>query len=734
MASNDFGFEEEKEDNFGFELEQTEQKLPEVSQLEALGSGLAEGGTLGFSDELSAALGAGSEALAGLTGEPGFEPHPGESPLDQLKRTYEQYRNEERQAQKAAIEQFPGTTIAGNLMGGLALPVGTLGGAAKGAPLLSKMGKGALTGGAMGATMGLGMSESETVPEMTEDVLSGGELGMFVGGLAPAISTVASKTASGIRGSKPVQDLLESYSRGKAGQVLTGDTGREQAAQAVGKFSQETQEALKDRLNLFGKAKEKILKRSPDSVNIDKSVDSYKKMIDMAESQTSNPASRSEYDKLRKVLDLRTKGKKTTEQILEEAPDIHPEIKKLIDKRDTIATKSLQNEKYRQGYNQMLKKRALAEDRGIRFDDDIQFYTNDDGKGIFNLTGRDANNKVIRVNQVIDESPIPVSYKSGPKALAEDIGEAVPGTTGNVSNVETFTGVDGNDYATFVDRSSGKLYTKKLSELTPKEKSVSTFIGGKSDLSAQELDNLRKDLQQFTGRGDQAFQDPRAQKIALNMVNDLGETIQEISPGYQRANQGYSNVKNIIKDMGLDGIQSVDDVMRAITGDINKVLSENPSGYTEKFILDRFKEKLRQSDPDLAIKIIPELEEVVRRTELAQQRATPGLVVGKTVTARTGAEGIPTVMGNIAGRAVGEVKKDISKATPETIKRFAKMSSEKLQQISQKYSTSDRPALQNLSNILNNMASKDERLRNSILFGLLQNPVYRQVLSEESGE
>ena len=154
------------------------QHAPEVSMLESGARGLAQGATFGFADEITGAL---------------------ESAITD--KTYEQARNESRQAYQDAQKANPWTYGAGELGGAVGtafIPgLGVLN-AAKEATLATKIGLGAAQGG----LSGLGMSDSHTVGGMAKDAVVGGALGaaapVALAGLGKAAGYVGENFNSGI--------------------------------------------------------------------------------------------------------------------------------------------------------------------------------------------------------------------------------------------------------------------------------------------------------------------------------------------------------------------------------------------------------------------------------------------------------------------------------------------------------------------------------------------------------
>lgn len=173
---------------------EVEPELPDVSLAESALRGGAQGLTLGFADEIAGGL---------------------ESAIDPNK-TYEQARDESRQAYKMAEQANPGTYLTGDIAGSIlpALIPGAAG-VSIGKATLGLAGRGAASGVARmagqaalaGAVEGLGRSEGERVSDIAKDVAMGGITGGVVGGALGGLGRAAKKGA----------DLLPSTSKLKQG-------------------------------------------------------------------------------------------------------------------------------------------------------------------------------------------------------------------------------------------------------------------------------------------------------------------------------------------------------------------------------------------------------------------------------------------------------------------------------------------------------------------------------------
>lgn len=178
------------EEDLGFE---ESSKAPSVSKLESGLRGLAQGGTMGFADELTGGAEAGMEALSSMD-------------LSSLVQNYQKYRDQTRDLYKQAQEANPVTYGAGELGGGVASALIPMG---KAAGIGAKLAQSA----ALGGLASTGASEASSPEELAMDAAKGAALGAgLTGGAAGAVK--GTKAAGKAAGSA-ISNLLDKFELGK---------------------------------------------------------------------------------------------------------------------------------------------------------------------------------------------------------------------------------------------------------------------------------------------------------------------------------------------------------------------------------------------------------------------------------------------------------------------------------------------------------------------------------------
>lgn len=201
------------------------------SQGESARRGFGQGVTFGFGDELSGLVGAGLDWATG-----NYNPALGESSFSD---NYADLRDVERQDNARAQQANPWTYGLTEFAGGMAVPgVGALKGAQaiqRGRQAIQPLGALALSGGAAGATAGLGYSEADTLGGAAFDTALGGTVGAVA---SPALAWGANMAGRGISNAvgglrRRLASSPEEQARLRLGQALDAeDLGSVEAVRA----------------------------------------------------------------------------------------------------------------------------------------------------------------------------------------------------------------------------------------------------------------------------------------------------------------------------------------------------------------------------------------------------------------------------------------------------------------------------------------------------------------------
>jgi len=225
----------------------------EESQNDAVSGalGLSQGVTFGFGDEISAAIRAGTEKWVAplifatankLSPSKGLENVPFGELYDTMQSTYaddymDRYRRalgQNRQMLETARREDAGTTLAGELIGGLASGGGLMGGTVKaGGGLVSTLARLGAQGTAMGAASGYGYSEGDPLAALAagEDVVpeavQAGQDAAIMGATGGALNMLT--PAAGAVGKQIARFVSKPFTK----QAVLNNEGKQAVVQAV---------------------------------------------------------------------------------------------------------------------------------------------------------------------------------------------------------------------------------------------------------------------------------------------------------------------------------------------------------------------------------------------------------------------------------------------------------------------------------------------------------------------
>ena len=229
----------------------------DISELESMIRGAAQGATLGFSDEIA---GAGEAAGKVLTGT---------DSIKDLLDNYAKYRNESRANNQAAEQANPISYKGGEVAGGIGSMFVPGLNVTKGATILSRMG----TGAKIGALAGLGGSEATNLSNTAADVAKGAMSGAA---LVPV--------AEGLVGAAKIPGNLADYVNSRTGGTIakgfelgaspesTGVSLKELANQKSKDAAENVYNSIQDTSDKVGKAIGNLTKQA-DNAGVKGSVD-----------------------------------------------------------------------------------------------------------------------------------------------------------------------------------------------------------------------------------------------------------------------------------------------------------------------------------------------------------------------------------------------------------------------------------------------------------------------------
>lgn len=228
------------------------QEPQQDSLLNTLVAKTAEGGSLGFVDEIGGGLSAlgrvaGVENLGGRIKDIGLAEGGPTLDLETLLNSYRNTRDSQRQMLDKMQADRPVTSTLANVAGGIAAPLpkaltAPLGQAAKGAPLLTRMAMGAGNAIPTAAIASAGLSQADMTQGQSPlgDISQGAGLGAIIGGGLPLVGT-GLRGGANLAGSMVPETVKDAYQAGKQGINIAGqefyDSVTDQVRKLTGKVS-----------------------------------------------------------------------------------------------------------------------------------------------------------------------------------------------------------------------------------------------------------------------------------------------------------------------------------------------------------------------------------------------------------------------------------------------------------------------------------------------------------------
>lgn len=691
--------------------------------------GYAQGGTMGFADE----LGGGVQSLLDLLGggvtdvdtklaEQGFTGDLTPTTVD----LYRKSRDNNRALDAEADARSPGAYLTGNLVGGLIPGMGAtkLLGAAKNlkslkgvpgaiGPLnkptsLQQIQKAMEIGGASGAAIGAGMSSADLTKGEVAPLLTDSAEGLVVGaGLGGAMQGSIEGTKgivgllSGLRNSvgktKPVQTFKEALSLGKEGVDLVTDTGltsAEQGLENVGtKLGTTALGANKEAGAKLGEVR-KLLNKHGVKVEIADDIDELNKTIDVL-SKHSDPVKRKDAEFLRTYVDDLTLGVETPVKFTKYTPQVVKEIPAKASSKEKLAkeVERLQEQSRLSGEN---AKYTVVESPDKKYVSIVKTVDEQIGAPERMVPIRDANGNVI--GEELNSGNAEDAWKSLLKVKTVENEAGIPSIT------KTIPAEIGPEQ-TFNIRSGGGL-DKSFKQADEINKTLTDYsrVGDRSNLKSTEALNV-------VGR--------TAKNIKEKMQNpDVSSLDPKLAGTFADANSKAAATFKALETLGIDASDfstnpitkelMMDDA--AITKMMNKIRqtgSDTSTGATARKTVNKALEFLEFADPEKAKLLRPEIERSANIFDLSQKAQNLGLL-NKSTYLKAG----PIQAGNRLGLTLRAAKNKNPEFWTNVGTSLETMGG----------------ANARVGKIFKEIATKDDQSRNALLFSLEQQPWAREVL------
>lgn len=746
-----FGFVAEEDLNkFGFEpdnkseLEGFVQDLgAKTSPMEAFAKKGAHSASLGFLDELTGVIGGGAEYLAQEAGM--FQPTkeevaatmspemrdrlgdrfeavevPKQSPAD----IYKKYRDMQRKSIKQAETDQPGASFAGDIAGGIMIPgMGVAKGAAKGGSLMAKMARGGLAAAPVSAAVGAGISEADTAQGVLEDAGKTAALGMGLGAAFPAVGALGSG-AKALKEKAGKSDLARIYKAYAAGEDLSG--GVIENFRKLKTLGGEVTSELSDRSGKAGKELNDVLRKASetsDPIEVSSLLKDAKLRLQNM-SKDPNPEVETSAKKVINVIDNILEGKEVTklapaksapEQALKKQEDVLKAYKKLQERR----ARTMMQDPEAIATGKLARKKAgieAASERPLEFGDVEDFMSSD---GIPALRQQRPESGYLA--QIMDDPNLtPIDIKTDSESGLKYLSYR-NNTTGKVESA--FLPDDTSIYS--------KLRPTKIRE------------GGKQALTPEELIEAKRSFSEMTPIVDPSMS-RKVGREAINITKGLDELL---PPDAKAKSKEISDLMGVYGQM--TGRNPMDVLDAAEKGKVREglgslLIEASPEIKTKTRLEDILKGFADPTRPDRAVKGLREIApDLAARLETEAPDIAEKIRLGISLDPKELGTISPDLRGQLAaqfGGGIGIIRKgaamagsgtkSITDRVTQVQKELTELSPEGLNNVVNRLYTTGSATAKSLGDTLSKAVEKDKRGRQAVMFSIMQNPAYRELLQE----
>lgn len=661
------------------QLSSEETNKDEPGMMEAGLRGAAQGASFGFADEATAGL----ESL--LTNK-----------------DYDTALKESREAYKAAEEAHPIVSFAGNLAGGLVVPLpgGSLLSSVKGA----KAAEGALALAKQGAMFGglsaAGMSESRDTKQLAKDIASGAALGGAItpvlGKGIPAIAKYAKEKVTGSTFGKDIGEIFN----------LAKNNSEFGSIEFLDKMTAKNRELTNEFLNKVEKEPNKAIQKMWDEAKSsapEMSIEDFNKLI--------NPhLEKLPEDVKTKVVKSLDKLTQTTEKTVISSEPLEDALIRAKQKLDSKLVPLYEKEVSRARNLSRKMSEKIAKNMDLDEKQAINIKLELENKMVENLDKQFSN----KGNFVSSDIEKPLTSE----ALGFRFNQ--PG-----SNDEKYI---------------SQLITPKELKSVIKESKLGSLSGKDQDRIVKLLKGESTNYAPVRGS---SIGNTDVSDILANAASDIESNINSTG-----ALNTPKEMRNILGDVraklnteisgdNLDAIRLANE--NKLSELQKKLLSVNEKiPNTEKVRLQQGLEKAAQlqDNPEEFNKFLNDFQQSIRTEYLA------GMPHGKSVMSTNmmsnlqhlnkNARSSTAMVAGELGKGVGIIDRGIKKGTEVVSRQVFDKTPQELLSIANKIN----PLNSKLGNLLTNISSQPDAKRKAMLFSLMQQPAYRELLlkSDENGE
>ena len=699
----------------------------EYSTLGAGAMGAVKGATFGFDDE----IGGITKALYDkhVTGK-----------KDDFWDLYAKVRDSIREEHKAAEEQHPVASFAGEMAGGIlpmvVAPEAILGkAAASGANVLTKAKALGTIGAKAGAIAGLGGSEADLtkgqVGKAAEDTLGGAASGALIGGVVmPAVTEVGSSLGKGawkIAKQFPiVEENIDMFKRAASGVDLIGK--QNETTDITNRVAHGVSDALEELRSTAGTARQDAINAASDTGVKVGTKPWYDKWI--AESEAKLPSASADevqdirdFQKHLKSIMQETETKVTSTIPLEPKETINPDHVAMSKVESTMTKKSLADTEQAKQIEKSLTEKIKSGEINPSDEDDMQ-----------------------RMQGMLNEIKALLEGNEFTPEVQKDLGTGMEGVvnprgTSKTPIVEPIKPSKPTPFDANVAEIKGTLIEQGRTEMTPTE--LSDFIkalnqnymkyesqGPEGYVGKTLFGGAKRDLQKMIDD---------AVKLSPDIKEEAITSFNKALDSYKDETGKFINVAKTQETLNQPGFSSAGDGQGKVLQLQNMIQSYNKPGSNARLVLDQALDQLAKAYPKEAMGMKALIQDVSTNRDLAMGLSAQSPLATNILHAS--AKAVAMNIARLSGLSYGGILKygggaasDSSAALVNIGNRIYGASPEAIQAMADKGAAMGGAFGNMIAKTLGGIADAPQSKQRAVLFTLMQQPDFRKFVQEQMSE
>lgn len=244
----------------------------------------------------------------------------------------------------------------------------------------------------------------------------------------------------------------------------------------------------------------------------------------------------------------------------------------------------------------------------------------------------------------------------------------------------------------------------------------------------EDLQSLKGSLSNLSPFKNDSLRSQQGANISKLLSGDVSDYLEQNVPGLADANKDYGDVSNALKMLKANP-KAVDQQKQIenLNNIIYRLKNTTKTGDLARQRFTKGTDLLNQAAPELTNEFTENAADTAKRIDIARKASAesfPGSGIVNTIKGAT----VKTA------NALGSGSKGMSNTLSTVSNYLTSMPKEKIVSFGQQLSQSTDPLSQKLGNVLSKAGERDDIGRNALMFSLMQNSGYRELLHNYFGD